>query len=70
MPRGSEPAASNPISTEQIRRRVRLMVQISARPGVYRRGLVKTAERVTPQEAVVTLCEMLEKAGKIPLLRE
>jgi hypothetical protein len=28
MPRGSEPAASNPISTEQIRRRVRLMVEI------------------------------------------
>jgi hypothetical protein len=29
------------------------MVQISARPGVYRRGLVKTAQRLTPQEAVV-----------------
>jgi hypothetical protein len=50
---GSEPAATKPISTEQIRRRVRLMVQISARPGVYRRGLVKTAEHLTPQEAVV-----------------
>jgi hypothetical protein len=53
MPRGSEPAASNPISTQQIRRRVRLMVQISARPGVYRHGLEKTAERLTSQEAVV-----------------
>jgi hypothetical protein len=53
MPPGSEPAASNPISTEQIRRRVRLMVQISARPGVYRRGLEKTAQRLTSQEAVV-----------------
>lgn len=53
MPRGSEHAASNPISTGQIRRRVRLMVQISARPGVYRRGLEKAAERLTPQEAAV-----------------
>lgn len=53
MPRGSEPSASNPVSTEQIRRRVRLMVQISARPGVYRRGLEQTAERLTAQEAVV-----------------
>jgi hypothetical protein len=53
MPGGSESAASKPISTDQVRRRVRLMVQISARPGVYRRGLVKTAERLTPQEAVV-----------------
>jgi hypothetical protein len=53
MPRAPEPTASNPISTEQIRRRVRLMVQISARPGVYRRGLEKAAERLTPQEAAV-----------------
>jgi hypothetical protein len=53
MPRASEPAASNPISTEQIRRRVRLMVQISARPGVYRRGLEQAARRLTSQEAAV-----------------
>lgn len=53
MPRALEPAASNPISTEQIRRRVRLMVQISARPGVYRRGLEQAAKRLTPQEAAV-----------------
>lgn len=53
MPRRSEPAASKPISAEHIRRRVRLMVQISARPGVYRRGLEKTADRLTRQEAVI-----------------
>ncbi|MBV9195679.1 MAG: hypothetical protein JO168_16175 [Solirubrobacterales bacterium] len=53
MSRGSEPTASNPVSTEQIRQRVRLMVQISARPGVYRRGLEKAAERLSPQEAAV-----------------
>lgn len=53
MPRDSESATAHPVSTEQIRRRVRLMVQISARPGVYRRGLENAAERLTPQEAVV-----------------
>ena len=53
MTGGPDPAASKPISTEQIRRRVRLMVQISARPGVYRRGLAKAAEQLRPQEAVV-----------------
>ena len=40
-------------STERIRRRVRLMVEISARPGVYRRGLEKAAERLTREEAAV-----------------
>lgn len=32
---------------------MRLMVDISARPGVYRRGLEKAAARLTPEEAVV-----------------
>ena len=53
MPGRSEPTDSNPSSTERIRRRVRLMVEISARPGVYRRGLEKAAARLTPQEAAV-----------------
>jgi hypothetical protein len=53
MPGRSEPAASNLSSTERIRRRVRLMVEISARPGVYRRGLEKAAACLTPQEAAV-----------------
>lgn len=39
--------------TERIRNRVRLMVEISARPGVYRRGLEKAAARLTPEEAAV-----------------
>ncbi|MBV9365288.1 MAG: hypothetical protein JO286_05575 [Solirubrobacterales bacterium] len=54
MPAASPPtAASQPGSTERIRRRVRLMVEISARPGGYRRGLEKAAELLTPQEAAV-----------------
>ena len=53
MPWPREAAASKTTSTELIRRRVRLMVEISARPGVYRRGLEKAAERLTPEEAAV-----------------
>jgi hypothetical protein len=53
MPGRSEPAGSNLSSTERIRRRVRLVVDISARPGVYRRGLEKAAEHLTPEEAAV-----------------
>ncbi len=36
-----------------MRQRVRLMVEISARPGIYRRGLEAAASRLTPQEAAV-----------------
>ena len=39
--------------TERTRRRVRLMVEISARAGEYRRGLVNAAEHLTPEEAAV-----------------
>ncbi len=53
MPERSEPTEPTPSSTERIRRRVRLMVEISARPGIYRRGLEKAAQRLTPQEAAV-----------------
>jgi hypothetical protein len=48
-----EAAASELSSTNRIRRRVRLMVEISARPGIYRRGLETAAERLTPEEASV-----------------
>jgi hypothetical protein len=53
MPGPPEPPAANLSSTERIRRRMRLMVEISARPGVYRRGLEKAAELLTPEEAAV-----------------
>jgi hypothetical protein len=55
MGKGGEPVASELSSgdTERVRTRVRLMVKISARPGVYRGGLEKAAERLTPEEAAV-----------------
>lgn len=50
---GAPARTASSVSTAQVRRRVRLMVEISARPGVYRRGLEKAAARLTPEEAVV-----------------
>jgi len=55
---GSTPAAPDPselssAETERIRLRVRLMVDISARAGDYRRGLQKAAAHLTPEEAAV-----------------
>ena len=39
--------------TERIRNRVRLMVEITARSGSYRKGLAKAADRLTPEEAAI-----------------
>jgi hypothetical protein len=52
MAEGSQ-AAGGPTDTERIRRRMRLMVEISARPGIYRRGVEKAVARLTPEEASI-----------------
>ena len=52
-PSGSSSFELSSAETERIRLRVRLMVEISARAGSYRGGLVKAAERLTPEEAAV-----------------
>ncbi len=43
----------SPEETERIRTRVRLMIELSARSGRYRGGLLQAAERLTPEEAAV-----------------
>jgi hypothetical protein len=55
MAEGSQPAvvAVSPSETERIRRRMRLMVEISARPGIYRGGLKAAVARLTPEEASI-----------------
>jgi hypothetical protein len=52
-PTGSASVELSSEETERTRLRVRLMVEISARAGGYRRGLVKAAEHLTPEEAAV-----------------
>ncbi|MFJ4918269.1 hypothetical protein [Streptomyces sp. NPDC088725] len=53
----------------QMRARVRLMIEITARAGSYRKGLVKAAERLSPEEAVIL--DDLERHGlQVPQLRD
>ena len=39
--------------TEQVRTRVRLLIQITARAGRYRKGLLAAASRLSPEEAAI-----------------
>lgn len=67
---GPPPRAPSEMSqAERIRRRVRLMIDISARPGVYRRGLETAAERLKPQEAAV-LADLEHHGLDVVQLRE
>ncbi|MFC9650415.1 hypothetical protein [Streptomyces sp. NPDC056937] len=65
-------AASGTVSAgraEEVRTRVRLMIEITARAGSYRRGLVKAAGRLSPEEAVIL--DDLERHGlQVPQLRD
>ena len=39
--------------TEEVRSRVRLMIEITARAGEYRKGLLAAAAHLSPEEAAV-----------------
>ena len=53
MPGDSTTAESelSPAETERIRTRARLMIEISAHGGRFPAGLLRAAERLTPEEA-------------------
>ncbi|MFJ9209640.1 hypothetical protein [Streptomyces sp. NPDC102264] len=73
-PRAEQPgeAASDTAGAEradEVRARVRLMIEITARAGSYRKGLVKAAGRLSPEEAVIL--DDLEGHGlQVPQLRD
>src|SRR5262249_30579882 len=55
--------------TAEMRARVRLMIEISARDGVYRKGLLAAAGRLSPEEAEIIAG--LERHGlQVPQLRD
>ncbi|MFD3484798.1 hypothetical protein [Streptomyces sp. NPDC058665] len=54
---------------EHVRTRVRLMIEITARAGSYRKGLVKAAERLSPEEAVI-LADLEAHGLQVPQLRD
>jgi hypothetical protein len=55
-PGRSSEAASGPLTaerTEEVRARVRLMIEITARAGAYRKGLLAAAGHLSPEEAAI-----------------
>ncbi|WP_405783163.1 hypothetical protein [Streptomyces sp. NBC_00859] len=54
---------------DAVRNRVRLMIEITARAGAYRKGLVEAARRLSPEEA--TILSDLEQHGlQVPQLHD
>jgi hypothetical protein len=67
---GSGQAASDAAGqAEQVRDRVRLMIEITARAGEYRRGLLKAAARLSPEEAMI-LADLEQRGLQVPQLRD
>ncbi|MFC8828387.1 hypothetical protein ACFT9I_23920 [Streptomyces sp. NPDC057137] len=54
---------------EAVRTRVRLMIEITARAGSYRKGLVKAAEHLSPEEAEI-LADLEAHGLQVPQLRD
>jgi hypothetical protein len=64
-----EPGTVSAPETERVRRRVRLMVEISSRVGVYRAGLSLAARRLTPSEAAI-IADLERHGLDVPQLRD
>lgn len=54
---------------EEVRDRVRLMIEITARAGEYRRGLLAAARRLSPEEAAI-LSDLEGHGLQVPQLRD
>jgi hypothetical protein len=68
-PGGPVSGALSTGQTEVVRDRVRLMIEITAREGAYRRGLQAAAEHLSPQEAAII--SDLERNGlQVPQLHD
>ena len=52
-----------------MRTRVRLMIEISARDGVYRKGLLAAASRLSPEEAAI-IADLERHGLQVPQLRD
>ncbi len=59
----------SPEQTAQVRTRVRLLIDITARAGAYRRGLQAAAAQLSPEEAAIIL-DLEEHGLQVPQLRD
>lgn len=55
--------------TEQVRDRVRLLIEITARAGTYRKGLLAAARRLSPQEAAI-IADLERYGMQVPQLHD
>lgn len=64
-------AVSDPVArrAERVRDRVRLMIEITARAGAYRKGLLAAVGRLSPEEAVI-LADLEERGLQVPQLHD
>jgi hypothetical protein len=72
MPRWSGGGGSSTLTAErtrQVRTRVRLLIDITARAGSYRKGLQAAAEQLGPEEAAV-IVDLEENGLQVPQLRD
>jgi hypothetical protein len=69
-PPGGGPAGTlSAAQTERVRARVRLLIQITAGAGQYRKGLLAAAARLSPQEAAI-LSDLEGHGLQVPQLRD
>lgn len=61
--------ALSPERTAQVRERVRLLIDITARAGSYRRGLQAAAAQLSPEEAAI-IVDLEEHGLQVPQLRD
>src|ERR1700751_2320899 len=55
--------------TQQVRTRVRLIIEITARAGSYRKGLLAAAAQLSPEEAAI-ISDLERRGLQVPQLRD
>ena len=68
-PGGRVPGALSTEQTEAVRARVRLLIEITAREGEYRKGLLAAAEHLSPEEAAI-LSDLARSGLQVPQLHD
>ena len=63
------PGALSTEQTEAVRARVRLLIEITAREGEYRKGLLAAAEHLSPEEAAI-LSDLARSGLQVPQLHD
>jgi hypothetical protein len=66
---GSGPSPLSPERTARVRTRVRLLIDITARAGSYRRGLQSAAAQLSPEEAAI-IVDLEDHGLQVPQLRD